>query len=235
MSNYVLVLPDELYHHGIKGQKWGVRRFQYADGTLTKAGQIRYSYGTKAVKKRSEQEAESHNQYKNAHSRWVDAWKENNPSFDAKSATFASHIQNELNSLDKLQAATNKAKGIGIHKINKLDEKIDKLSDKKQTKKVTETIEKLKKAKIFEEESFANVSKKAAETREHAEWLVNEYSSMGFDIKSRPTGRIVNFGHDVAAYALAGPVGLVAYEAITAHKGYANTQIGTQYKVRYNH
>lgn len=25
-------------HHGIKGQKWGVRRFQNADGSLTKAG-----------------------------------------------------------------------------------------------------------------------------------------------------------------------------------------------------
>lgn len=33
---------SELYHHGIKGQKWGVRRFQNPDGSLTKAGQKRY-------------------------------------------------------------------------------------------------------------------------------------------------------------------------------------------------
>lgn len=34
--------PNELYHHGIKGQKWGVRRFQNPDGTLTMAGKKRY-------------------------------------------------------------------------------------------------------------------------------------------------------------------------------------------------
>ena len=32
-----------LYHHGIKGQKWGVRRFQNADGGLTSSGKKRYS------------------------------------------------------------------------------------------------------------------------------------------------------------------------------------------------
>lgn len=40
---------NELYHHGIKGQKWGVRRFQNPDGTLTAAGKIRY--GIKSDKK----------------------------------------------------------------------------------------------------------------------------------------------------------------------------------------
>lgn len=33
---------NELYHHGIKGQKWGVRRFQNSDGSLTTAGKKRY-------------------------------------------------------------------------------------------------------------------------------------------------------------------------------------------------
>lgn len=36
----------ELYHHGIKGQKWGVRRYQNKDGTLTKAGRKRYAYSS---------------------------------------------------------------------------------------------------------------------------------------------------------------------------------------------
>lgn len=33
---------NELHHHGIKGQKWGIRRYQYADGSLTPAGRKRY-------------------------------------------------------------------------------------------------------------------------------------------------------------------------------------------------
>lgn len=33
---------DELYHHGIPKQRWGIRRFQNEDGSLTPAGRLRY-------------------------------------------------------------------------------------------------------------------------------------------------------------------------------------------------
>lgn len=36
-------MESELSHSGIKGQKHGVRRFQYPDGRWTEAGKIRYS------------------------------------------------------------------------------------------------------------------------------------------------------------------------------------------------
>lgn len=37
----IFTYTNELYHHGIKGQKWGVRRFQRKDGTRTAAGKKR--------------------------------------------------------------------------------------------------------------------------------------------------------------------------------------------------
>lgn len=38
-----------LVHHGVKGQRWGVRRYQNADGSLTDAG--RKKYGIKVARK----------------------------------------------------------------------------------------------------------------------------------------------------------------------------------------
>ena len=41
----IALLGPSLMHHGIKGQKWDLRRFQYEDGSLTPAGRARYLKG----------------------------------------------------------------------------------------------------------------------------------------------------------------------------------------------
>jgi membrane protein involved in colicin uptake len=45
MGNVYVIVDGELYHHGIKGMKWGRRRFQNKDGSLTPAGVKRYGDG----------------------------------------------------------------------------------------------------------------------------------------------------------------------------------------------
>ena len=42
-----LMSESYLVHYGIKGQRWGVRRYRNEDGTLTEAGKERYAYKTK--------------------------------------------------------------------------------------------------------------------------------------------------------------------------------------------
>lgn len=43
MTKIKMEYNDYLYHHGIKGMKWGVRRYQNKDGALTPAGKRRVS------------------------------------------------------------------------------------------------------------------------------------------------------------------------------------------------
>lgn len=42
-GGYIVYYTNELRHHGIKGQRWGIRRFQNEDGSLTSSGRARYN------------------------------------------------------------------------------------------------------------------------------------------------------------------------------------------------
>ncbi len=46
METIYVERSNHLSHHGIEGQKWGVRRWQNADGSLTPEGRIHYGVGT---------------------------------------------------------------------------------------------------------------------------------------------------------------------------------------------
>ena len=94
MKYHILTSGGELYHWGVKGQKWGVRRYQNPDGTLTPAGKKRQQ---KAQKKWE----------KNVDEHWSDAYNNAVSKINPQMATFnAKH--NKVNMSDKTKAKYNR-------------------------------------------------------------------------------------------------------------------------------
>lgn len=63
---YILTSDGELYHYGVKGMKWGVRRYQNFDGSYTKAGLKRFNDSLDKYEKADKRYKDAKTSYKSA-------------------------------------------------------------------------------------------------------------------------------------------------------------------------
>lgn len=119
---------EELQHHGIRGQKWGVRRYQNKDGSLTSAGRKRQkrqlsddakeakALGKKKVGELSNAELRKLNERKNLERNY----KQLNPNAIAKGAKIVGVTAGAMGTIVGIHKNGKKLITIGKSAVNKV-------------------------------------------------------------------------------------------------------------------
>lgn len=119
------VTNNELYHHGVKGMKWGIRRYQNEDGSLTAEGEKRY-YKEDGSLSRIGKKIEVNNwktSLKSGIKQNKEARKENRQKYrsgDISKSTYINKRRKLINSTKEKQKDLNIAKAAFVTKDQKL-------------------------------------------------------------------------------------------------------------------
>ena len=187
----------ELKHHGIKGQKWGVRRFQNKDGTLTAKGKKRYSDSSEDIKNMSDDELRSRINRLRNEKKYIDLTKKT-----SKVSKIAGDIQKKGDVASKAidtQKNVSKMKGVDISRLEtagqgvkvisksaSMAKKIDKMaSEPKHVKKAVEKLNNMSDdelrtivTRLDLEKQFSDISR---ETRTRGKVTVGEVLDVAGD------------------------------------------------------
>lgn len=165
-SNGNFIGEDELRHWGIKGMKWGVRRYQNADGTLTAAGKKRYS-SSENVRDISTDELRKRVNRLNNEQRYMELTRSSSSGISktADSVERASKTATDINKVYKVTKGDNnpysKVAGQGIDaaaRTARLTKKIDtSVRSKKDANVAAKRLEKMTDAELAKEVDRLNL------------------------------------------------------------------------------
>ena len=189
--------PDYMYHHGIKGMKWGVRRYQKADGSLTAAGKKRSQKQlAKSLKKAKNQEEANEILTSNKH--FQNAKKSLSPTkekaYDAHDAVdkqfekeYANNMKRAYKETDKVWGRISKEDPSFYHpEIFKEDNKryhdyAESIADGYSSSRKLKNLEKL------ENDAWLKVNSEADKA---ADTLIGSYGNKTFKSLTTKNGRI---------------------------------------------
>ena len=121
---------DELYHFGVKGMKWGVRRYQNKDGSLTKAGRQRAQKDANKLSEAMSKHLDSTNDFQRSITRrylvdknGANRWDSNGQGYFDPSGGVTIYDNNKL-------ASKNRNEQSYINMKNMLNKKYDSISVK---------------------------------------------------------------------------------------------------------
>ena len=142
---------SELYHHGIKGMKWGVRRYQNKDGTLTPAGKKRKKNNVEDLSSISTDELRRKVNRLNNEQRYIDLTKTSSSGLSktADGVDRVTKVGGNINQIYKTSKGDKdpygKLAGQGINAVSqtsKLARKIDtKARDARDSKRAKQKLE----------------------------------------------------------------------------------------------
>lgn len=159
------ISEDELYHHGVIGMKWGVRRYQNADGTLTAAGKKRRASSSDVHSMSTDELRRKVNRLSNEQ-RYIELTRSSSGvSKVANNVERASKTASDVNKAYKAVKGDNnpysKVAGQGIDaasRASRLAKKIDsKTQDKKGAKEARKKLESMSDADLIREVDRLNL------------------------------------------------------------------------------